>query len=136
MKFNINEIPQAGLALAEDFNAKDWDIEVPTVKFAAPVHVEAFVTNAEDEVYVSAKIKGKMVQECARCLASFGVPLSMKLDFSYPVNGPKEIILDGDMRQEIMLTYPIKPLCVEGCKGLCPLCGQNLNEGKCEHLNK
>jgi uncharacterized protein len=34
-------------------------------------------------------------------------------------------------RQDILLAMPIKPICSEECKGLCPSCGRNLNEGPC-----
>ena len=43
----------------------------------------------------------------------------------------RTIDLDQDIREEIILDYPIKPLCRPDCKGLCPRCGKNLNEGGC-----
>ncbi len=43
----------------------------------------------------------------------------------------KEIDLDPLVREEILLALPGYPLCREGCKGLCPVCGQNLNEREC-----
>lgn len=39
------------------------------------------------------------------------------------------------VRQEILLHFPAVPLCFEGCKGLCIVCGANLNEEKCPHAN-
>jgi uncharacterized protein len=49
------------------------------------------------------------------------------------VNGERSLAIDlnPDIREEIILVYPIKPLCSIDCKGLCPKCGKNLNEGKC-----
>jgi len=35
------------------------------------------------------------------------------------------------LRQSILLALPMRPLCSEECKGLCPHCGANLNEGPC-----
>jgi len=35
------------------------------------------------------------------------------------------------VRQLILLALPLKPLCRPDCRGLCPLCGQDLNEGEC-----
>ena len=40
------------------------------------------------------------------------------------------------LRDTILLSIPLKPLCREECKGLCPVCGKNLNEGECEHVKK
>jgi uncharacterized protein len=43
----------------------------------------------------------------------------------------KEIELDPLVREQILLALPGYPLCREDCKGLCPVCGQNLNEREC-----
>jgi uncharacterized protein len=43
----------------------------------------------------------------------------------------RTIDLGPDIREEIILDYPVKPLCKPDCKGLCPTCGKNLNEGQC-----
>lgn len=42
-----------------------------------------------------------------------------------------ELDLDPAVREQILLALPHYPLCREGCKGLCPACGQNLNEKEC-----
>ena len=36
------------------------------------------------------------------------------------------------MREQFYLALPMKPLCVETCRGLCPACGINLNQASCE----
>jgi uncharacterized protein len=36
------------------------------------------------------------------------------------------------VRQYALLAIPMKPLCREGCAGLCPTCGRNLNQGPCD----
>jgi uncharacterized protein len=54
------------------------------------------------------------------------------------------IIKDGEhlvdisevMRQAVMLAIPLKPLCKEECRGLCPSCGVNLNEESCDCKNE
>jgi uncharacterized protein len=43
----------------------------------------------------------------------------------------KEIDLDPFVREQLLLALPAYPLCREGCKGLCPACGQNRNEAEC-----
>jgi uncharacterized protein len=43
----------------------------------------------------------------------------------------REIDLDPVVREQILLALPRYPLCREGCRGLCPACGQNLNEKEC-----
>ena len=43
-----------------------------------------------------------------------------------------EIDLGALMHEQFVLSLPMKPLCSEGCKGLCPVCGTNLNKGTCD----
>jgi len=43
----------------------------------------------------------------------------------------REIDLDPVVREQILLALPAYPLCREGCKGLCTVCGQDLNEREC-----
>ena len=39
--------------------------------------------------------------------------------------------IDGLINNEILLNWPMKVLCNESCKGICKVCGKNLNEGDC-----
>lgn len=43
-----------------------------------------------------------------------------------------ELDLEELLREELQLSWPSKVLCSEECKGICSVCGQNLNEGDCE----
>ena len=45
--------------------------------------------------------------------------------------GGKEIDLSQAVREQILLSVPASPLCREDCKGLCPKCGKDLNDGDC-----
>ncbi len=45
----------------------------------------------------------------------------------------KEIDLSGPLREQVLLNLPGAPLCTDDCKGLCPACGKDLNEGDCGH---
>ena len=50
----------------------------------------------------------------------------------YIVIDDASLNLDEFVREEILLFLPNKILCKENCKGLCPKCGKNLNDGKCD----
>jgi uncharacterized protein len=131
MKFNINEIPATGLELTQSITASDLDIETSDIKFEAPIDITVRIIKEQDDVYATVNIAGTMIQECARCLEKFGVPLKGRYEFVYSAKDKPVIDLTEDIRQEIMLNYPLKPLCADGCKGLCPVCGKNLNQGQC-----
>ena len=69
---------------------------------------------------------------CSRCLREFEKPIVLDIKLNYPLDkGLTYIDLDSDIREEIILDYPIRLLCGENCQGLCVKCGKNLNEGGC-----
>jgi uncharacterized protein len=90
---------------------------------------------------------------CGRCLSTYFYPLSMKIEEEYfPImdvttgimlpapEEPGSFTIDDHnimdiseaIRQYTLMALPIKPLCSQDCSGLCPSCGANLNEEKCD----
>jgi uncharacterized protein len=132
MKIDINKIPQEGMLLQESLAASTLDLETGIVKFIRPVNVKANIYRITNAVTAELALSAPMHITCSRCLCGFEVVLSKNLRLSYPVSKTDLLIdLDPDIREEIILDYPIKPLCSADCKGLCPKCGQNLNQGLC-----
>lgn len=89
---------------------------------------------------------------CGRCLSQFACPLSVSIEDEYfptaDVSSGAQLPLPDESgyfkidehhiidlteatRQYVDLAIPMKPLCGEGCAGLCPTCGHNLNQGPC-----
>ena len=132
MKIDINKIPLEGLTLEEEVNPSGLDLETDIVKLLEPIKIRAGVSKITNAVTVNLSLSGSMHLNCSRCLREFNVALKKILRLNYHVDRTKPIIdLDQDIKEEIILDYPIKPLCNPDCKGLCPKCGKNLNEGGC-----
>lgn len=132
MKIDINQIQPEGLLLEEAIVPSELDIETDTVKFSGPIMVKAEVSRITNAVTVHADIRVPMHMRCSRCLEDFSVDYRKKLQLNYQVSSTDLTVnLTPDIRQEIFLDYPIKPLCSSGCRGLCPQCGKNLNQGEC-----
>lgn len=55
-----------------------------------------------------------------------------KIDVVYLHPETDKIDLSKDIRDYALLAIPMKKLCSEDCKGLCPKCGKNLNDGSCD----
>lgn len=86
-----------------------------------------------------------MLIPCDRCLKDVNVPF--KIDIDKKINGksPEKkddfddtqyivddcLDLDKIIRDELLLAWPAKILCKEDCKGLCSVCGHDLNTGDC-----
>ena len=82
---------------------------------------------------------------CVRCLENFIQPLHVSFTDLYafdqrsisesnllvPEDG--QIDLGPLLREYAILEFPINPICKPGCKGLCPVCGENLNLKDCGH---
>jgi uncharacterized protein len=107
-------------------------------------------TRSGDKVGLSGKITARVAFECDRCLAALSAPVEQSFDLLYvpPLSTQEERelgvddlsigfyqgdIIDADdlVREQIELTLPMARLCSRDCKGLCPECGANLNEGQC-----
>jgi uncharacterized protein len=103
-------------------------------------------------VLVQGKLSGKVALRCSRCLDPVVVPLAVDIEEIFtptinvltgrPVQSEEQDralwiderhILDlGEViRQDVLLALPMHVLCRDGCRGLCPICGQNLNQGSC-----
>ena len=83
--------------------------------------------------------------ECGRCLEAFKQEIHTEFEENFTFeNRPlseEELIIPEDgnidfeplIREYLMLEMPYNPVCRPNCKGLCAVCGQNLNEKECGH---
>jgi uncharacterized protein len=70
---------------------------------------------------------------CSRCAEEFDYHLEKLIKFKYKVDSINKIDISSMILEEIILNLPPKVLCRPDCRGLCLICGQNLNNGSCEH---
>jgi uncharacterized protein len=103
-------------------------------------------------VLVQGRLHAQAALGCSRCLEPVAVPLDVELEEIFtptidiltgrPVQREEEdralwiddrhlLDLSEVLRQDILLALPMHVLCSEECQGLCPVCGQNLNQGSC-----
>ena len=69
---------------------------------------------------------------CARCLDDIRVPITVKkLCFHFEKVKDLEVDLTDDVREELLLAIPSCFYCSPDCKGICPVCGTNLNHASC-----
>jgi uncharacterized protein len=118
--------------------------------FDHPVKVDLLVSKSGDQLICRGKVNTSVRLECSRCLSVYDEPLISSLDFvvdfgesaqeyrseeedNYFVADPSSdsFQIDNLVRETIILALPLKPLCSEDCKGLCPICGTDLNTSQC-----
>lgn len=104
------------------------------------------------DIRVTGRFSGRVEIQCARCLENVTRDLAAEFDLLYRPLGAVErddrvsiseaetevgfykgegLQLEDVLREQVLLAVPVKAVCREECRGLCPQCGQNLNEGKC-----
>lgn len=135
MKVKLNDIPEEGLTLTEALDPAKMSLDTDDLKFTAPVDVTAEFQKQQDTVWVQVGVAGEMEQTCARCLERFENPYGGRFVLDYEVKGMLSLDITDDVRQEILLSYPVRFVCREDCRGLCPQCGTNLNERSCTHAS-
>lgn len=92
--------------------------------------VELSFSVASKEILVQGEVSGRREVQCARCLKLATQPFSEKFFETYST---KQEIIDIMflVRQTLALTEDIRFLCKPECKGICPMCGQDLNVAPC-----
>jgi len=131
MKIHVNQVPPTGLTATSEDEAATYELDTEDVKVPGKVSIATSAFLEEEELLVHLGLRCTRRLICARCLAPFEDEFSKEVDLTTPVAGKVVVDLTDDIRQQIVMEYPMKPLCREDCKGVCPQCGQNLNEGTC-----
>ena len=135
-----NEGKKLNLEFELDLNSADSDI-----CFKTPVFLTGTLLNIGGSLELSAKVSTVLECICDRCLENFDKPLECSIlevlkkeDAVQTDENPDAIYFQGNsieldeiVLNDIILSLPIKCVCSDDCKGLCPSCGQNLNVGKC-----
>ena len=116
--------------------------------FVQPAHLSGTLQNRAGIVTLSYTVSANFHTDCDRCLAVVDTPVVFKFEHILvkQVNDDSNddfivvpsLVLDLDelALSDIILELPSKVLCKEDCKGLCPLCGINLNEKSCTCTEK
>lgn len=133
MKIYVDKIPDGGLELNENIEPGLLLLdEQAIINFIKPIKVKANVIKTGAEIFVDVLLESTVEYTCAKCLSKFEDIFSKKLDIALEVRPAEIVELDDEIRQEIIVDYPMKVICKAECKGLCSNCGQNLNIGECE----
>lgn len=148
MLVEISQIPEEGLDLQYQDHLHDgeglWEPKTPV---KASLHLE----KRAEGVFVSGSFSITVGLFCSRCSDPVILPVedAFEIYFTPPHPtldenlelSPGELdveFLEGDridllalIKENILLSLPVQPLCREECRGLCPRCGVNLNEASC-----
>ena len=147
MRLIVSDIPEDGLE-------QESDVPVITGENTEPdiAHASLRFLRFGKSVLVNGSIQISVSMRCSRCLGDFSYPLD--IEFKEEYSPSEELDQEGEheltgselnlgfytndeidtgelVKEQVLLAVPMKPLCNRECRGICPGCGINLNEGAC-----
>lgn len=139
--------PAAAFAVLHDMEAAG------ECRFTGPVQVEVKAGRELDHYRVDGVVMVPVQMDCSRCLSSFDKQITSQFSIFFREGDAShqeeqeveleerdlvstcfsgdEIDLMPEIAEQVALEIPVKPLCSELCKGLCPSCGADLNQTDC-----
>jgi uncharacterized protein len=145
LRLNVGFVVHQTIGSSRDFQVETDKIHLYPDLDLADLSGTARVTRTPQGLLVQVKMHATVLSECVRCLNAFQQPLEIEFTelyaFSLRSVTDSGLLLPEDghidltplVREYMLLEMPISPLCKPDCKGLCPVCGENLNESNCDH---
>jgi len=150
MQINVSEQLKSSIGTTRNYQLN----EAIDIADSDRVTVEGEVTllRTNRSLLVKGTLHTELEAACSRCLSPFNCPLTLNVEEEYyptvditsgvSLPTPEEpgvltideqhiLDLTEAIRQCVLTTVPMKPLCRKDCAGLCPSCGHNLNLGPC-----
>ena len=123
------------------------------VSFPSPMKVKGDITNTAGYMRMNLEMSVDYTAQCARCLSEISGEFSLDLEKTvaprnllvgldedklddYAIIEDGFLDMDEQLRAQLEMEFPARFLCKEDCKGLCQKCGKNLNEEKCDCVEK
>ena len=149
---NLNKIRTAQDRIEQVYGPDQFEAD-EDFRVAAPVSLAFDIFKDKRAFRLTGRVQSSLELKCSRCLEPYTVPVDHEFDLRYQphtvnhAESEREIeeedlgiaFYEGDeidlghlMHEQFVLSLPMKPLCGDGCKGLCPICGTNLNRGTCD----
>ena len=154
MLIDLNKLHGSREHVERTFQPSAFDPQDPEYRVAVPVELEVDIEKVGEEAFaVSGRARTRLEVDCSRCLDPFQVPIDAEFDLRYVPQSQnqgegEEEVGDEDLatayyreglldiidliREQFVLALPMKPLCSDSCRGLCPQCGTNLNKSQCD----
>ena len=123
------------------YQADNSLLSLPNATFLGPVLVGCEISLEGRDVFADINIKYTVKGECSRCLepaekvheSSVSVKFSLMPEEDEYLYKSGKVDLTSPVNEEIIVNQPTVIYCKDDCKGLCPICGANLNASDCGH---
>jgi uncharacterized protein len=146
MIVDIRKIKRSGFDYEEisyELEPREELLDIPYAKIVAPIKVNGeAILSGDHSVLIDVTVDFEIEGQCVRCLED--AKASVSFDIRDDISGDGEtdykvindtVDLDKIIYNAVIMNAPTLLLCKEDCLGLCPSCGENLNNGKCKCKN-
>jgi uncharacterized protein len=151
----VEELELHPIVVSKTYASETLDYHGTGFRQVAPLKVDAVAELVGSEIRIRGHLGTRLEACCDRCLGSVVIPVEQEFDLFYrPVSTiarEEEVELPEDelgvgffsgdgieladvVTEQVILSVPMKVVCQTGCRGLCPVCGANLNFEKCRCL--
>jgi len=153
MLLDLSKIRTPHVVLDEAYAADLFRSADDAFRVAEPVRLHLEIAKTGERFRLTGRVQTVLELPCSRCLEPFLWPVDAAFDLVYHpqsanVGEGEREVEDEDlstafyenqtidlgqlMREQFYLALPMKPLCGDQCRGLCPACGTNLNRSTCD----
>ena len=133
IKLSVSRLEKENIIVDDSFDAEFLEIdESGIISVISPVkfHFEAQLHASGIVIQGNASVK--IAGECGRCLENVEETVETEYTiFLDELGSSDEIDVAEEIREEVLLAFPINIICSDDCKGLCPNCRTNLNKNTC-----
>jgi len=137
----VELLRRAGTTKDVDVNVASADLEFDDSRVIdEPVHVRMHLDSLPTGISVTGEASATWAGECRRCLAPLQQRVTVDIAELYQQTqtDPDAYEIENDqinllpmVRENLLLSIPVGPLCREDCPGFCPHCGADLSQGSC-----
>ncbi|HVS62571.1 MAG TPA: DUF177 domain-containing protein [Thermoanaerobaculia bacterium] len=154
MRVLLEQVRKAPVEWREDLELSPEQVEGSNLLDLSVVECGGRLSAVADGILIQGALRYQQTLSCGRCLEPVTLPVDESFDLLAvsPAEEPEiaeeleleqsdldvvtvegeELDTDPLVVEQVRLNVPMKPLCSEQCRGLCPRCGNNLNQGSCE----
>jgi uncharacterized protein len=156
MRINVEDIGDSGVVLTFTEGVESFPSLLELSRsgecvFLMPLTIDLRIQLIGQLFVADGRFETRVRLSCSRCLADYDTPLAADFNLSFSREQPsrhaevelgaeeiglilfhgEEIDLHDAVQEEVLMAVPMKTLCRPDCKGLCPQCGADLNQGDC-----
>ncbi len=156
MQFNVASLLKGPVGAIKKYDLEEhvWQHLTEDAELIGPLSGHVQLMRTQNGILVTGTLRTRVALTCSRCLepAYYDLAIEVEEEFFPTVEvytgatvdwqrytDDEALLIDAQhildmsevVRQDLIVALPMQPLCDETCKGLCPICGQNLNEGVC-----